>query len=214
MTEIENCPFCGSNALEIWHRLNGTQSVTCEECDTIGPRADLGSKAITAWNTRTDDKHLGQLKNLLAIIHRDGGHYVAEHGLEKATEDAINKVANLIHERQVDIVLLKRAYSLGYDSGRANNNSLSHCWERDKDFFDCIPSDGWISVGDRLPESIGSYLIHHKDKQLDMIAWAFYTSKNKWAGNNEFYKNVTHWMPLPDPPDTGKEQNGYNKHKT
>ena len=54
MTEIKNCPFCGSDALEIWHRLNGTQSITCENCDTIGPRADLGSKAIKAWNTRAD----------------------------------------------------------------------------------------------------------------------------------------------------------------
>lgn len=29
------------------------------------------------------------LQNLLAVIHGDGGHYAAEHGLEKATEDAI-----------------------------------------------------------------------------------------------------------------------------
>jgi len=32
------------------------------------------------------------LMNLLAVIHRDGGHYVEEHGLEKAVEDAINVV--------------------------------------------------------------------------------------------------------------------------
>jgi len=28
------------------------------------------------------------LLNLLAVIHGDGGHYVARHGLEKAVEDA------------------------------------------------------------------------------------------------------------------------------
>jgi hypothetical protein len=28
------------------------------------------------------------LRNLLAVIHRDGGHYAAKHGLEKAGEDA------------------------------------------------------------------------------------------------------------------------------
>lgn len=28
------------------------------------------------------------LRNLLAIIHRDGGHYAAEHGIKKAVEDA------------------------------------------------------------------------------------------------------------------------------
>lgn len=32
------------------------------------------------------------LRNLLAIIHRDGGHYAAEHGLEKATQDAMSIV--------------------------------------------------------------------------------------------------------------------------
>jgi len=34
------------------------------------------------------------LQNLLAVIHRDGGHYVAEHGLEKASADAEKIVAN------------------------------------------------------------------------------------------------------------------------
>lgn len=29
------------------------------------------------------------LRSLLAVIHRDGGHYAYEHGLEKATADAM-----------------------------------------------------------------------------------------------------------------------------
>ena len=36
------------------------------------------------------------LRNLLAIIHRDGGHYTSEHGLEKATEDAIIIISGYI----------------------------------------------------------------------------------------------------------------------
>lgn len=35
------------------------------------------------------------LKALLARIHRDGGHYLAEHGLEKAVHDADEIVAEL-----------------------------------------------------------------------------------------------------------------------
>ena len=35
---------------------------------------------------QTPEHHL---RNLLAIIHHDGGHYADEHGLEKATENAI-----------------------------------------------------------------------------------------------------------------------------
>ena len=33
-----------------------------------------------------DFKH--ELLELLCVIHRDGGHYIAEHGLAKAIEDA------------------------------------------------------------------------------------------------------------------------------
>lgn len=33
--------------------------------------------------------------NLLAIVHRDGGHYVDEHGTVKATDDAINIINDL-----------------------------------------------------------------------------------------------------------------------
>ena len=42
-------------------------------------------------------EHKRHLLNLLAIIHRDGGHYVAEHGLDKAVQDAMEIVAKLIH---------------------------------------------------------------------------------------------------------------------
>lgn len=36
--------------------------------------------------------HENLLGNLLAIIHRDGGHYIDDNGWEKAVEDAIQKV--------------------------------------------------------------------------------------------------------------------------
>ncbi len=39
------------------------------------------------------NRHLG---DLLAVIHRDGGNYQAEHGTAKAVEDAIEKVAHLL----------------------------------------------------------------------------------------------------------------------
>jgi len=36
------------------------------------------------------------LRNLLAVIHRDGGQYVEEHGLEQAVKDAEKIVAEKI----------------------------------------------------------------------------------------------------------------------
>ena len=57
--------------------------------DGLGPNAQDDAR----------DPHLGgssyeasMLRNLLALIHRDGGHYVEEHGLDKALEDADSRV--------------------------------------------------------------------------------------------------------------------------
>lgn len=37
------------------------------------------------------------LCRLLAVIHRDGGHYLVGHGMEKAVDDALTKSADRIH---------------------------------------------------------------------------------------------------------------------
>lgn len=43
-----------------------------------------------------DPDYKQMLLNLLARIHRDGGHYTMKHGLEKSVEDAHKVVANLV----------------------------------------------------------------------------------------------------------------------
>ena len=48
----------------------------------------------------TDYQMLG---DLLAIIHRDGGDYKAQHGTQKAVEDAITVVSDL--RQQLDVAL-------------------------------------------------------------------------------------------------------------
>ena len=97
MTELIPCPFCNDKHIRFCRTMDLDGNISyqglCLHCGATAGHPRLTKEtAITAWNTRTDDKHLTQLRNLLAIIHRDGGHYVAEHGLEKATEDAIKKV--------------------------------------------------------------------------------------------------------------------------
>lgn len=48
----------------------------------------------------------GALGNLLAVIHRDGGQYLAEHGVEKACADAEAEVAKWIMlESSVDALI-------------------------------------------------------------------------------------------------------------
>ena len=94
------CPFCGSENIVMDCNSYGDVEdhfALCNNLDCIaeGPTRPTEEAAITAWNTRTDAKHLSQLMDLLAIIHRDGGHYVAEHGLEKAQQDAIKIIYEL-----------------------------------------------------------------------------------------------------------------------
>lgn len=40
------------------------------------------------------------LRNLLARIHRDGGHYTAAHGIDKAVKDADLLVTNLVYKNE------------------------------------------------------------------------------------------------------------------
>jgi uncharacterized coiled-coil DUF342 family protein len=53
-------------------------------------------QAISDAQTLEQEAH--QLYNVLAVIHRDGGHYAHEHGAIKASEDAINEVIRLRSE--------------------------------------------------------------------------------------------------------------------
>ena len=42
-----------------------------------------------------------EVRNLLALIHRDGGHYTADHGIDKSLEDACQIVSNSIPRASV-----------------------------------------------------------------------------------------------------------------
>jgi len=42
----------------------------------------------------TETRTARHLENLLAVIHRDGGHYVGRHGLDKAVADATEIIIN------------------------------------------------------------------------------------------------------------------------
>ena len=59
-----------------------------------------------------------------------------------------------------------------------------------------VSSSKWISVKDRLPEPFTVVLVYDNDKT---VAVAYMTRHKEWVGiviRNE----VTHWMPLPQPP--------------
>lgn len=61
--------------------------------------------------------------------------------------------------------------------------------------------DEWISVKDRLPDAEGRYIVYATiSKAYNVI---YYGCLN-WTGNAwdcSFGANITHWMPLPEPPE-------------
>jgi hypothetical protein len=70
----------------------------------------------------------------------------------------------------------------------------------------------WISVKDRLPVTFDEVLVH-SDNCFTSIAWRE-TEKRKngivgWHWNSYFKSlgHVTHWMPLPEPPEVTPWQN-------
>ena len=60
---------------------------------------------------------------------------------------------------------------------------------------------GWISVKDRLPETSGYYLVctYTAFYRTQCISKVFFDGK-LWGSIRKRYANITHWMPLPEPP--------------
>lgn len=64
----------------------------------------------------------------------------------------------------------------------------------------------WIPCSERMPDMPGDYLVCTKNE--------YYGTKNVskryfnggcWSGR---WTNITHWMPLPEPPEEGDDGNG------
>lgn len=60
---------------------------------------------------------------------------------------------------------------------------------------------GWISVEDRLPPTRGYYLVctYTAYYRTQCISKVFFDGK-LWGSVRKRYTNITHWMPLPEPP--------------
>ena len=69
----------------------------CNDCAGMSKQvSDLKAQLILEKNRRDIGKH--ELKNLLAIIHRDGGHHTAKVGIVQSVEDAHLVWAELMSE--------------------------------------------------------------------------------------------------------------------
>lgn len=75
-----------AKAVEQFAELWGSGSFDCGPQDYEFMASEILAKFRSGAAQEVSPEHI--LRNLLAVIHRDGGHYATEHGLEKAGEDA------------------------------------------------------------------------------------------------------------------------------
>ena len=64
---------------------------------------------------------------------------------------------------------------------------------------------GWISVKDRLPESGKRCLVYAAQGIERHISIASFGRHFHLSGRRAYWR-VTHWMPLPEPPEEGKRE--------
>ena len=70
-------------------------------------------------------------------------------------------------------------------------------------------NNGWISVKDRLPDDEKRYLICGLHGRIDIayyqpIGDKFSNHEPFWQGSNCRFTVVTHWQPLPEPPESAE----------
>ena len=90
----------------------------------------------------------------------------------------------------------EREYQLGW------NDALESIAEN-APTIDAVPGR-WISVNDRLPEPFETVLVQMPlENPLPTVGWGFIKGDGEWYCNhfNRDKDEVTHWMPLPEPPE-------------
>ena len=62
---------------------------------------------------------------------------------------------------------------------------------------------GWISVKDRLPNDTKTKIVFHSRG----VSFAYFSGMFWWSniGKRHSLDTITHWMPLPEPPEEDKE---------
>ena len=93
--------------------------------------------------------------------------------------------------------LREKLIALNYHTGAENMNEAC---VRAVDYAPTI--GGWISVKERMPEDYVNVLIAMTDVAGTFVAVAW-RENNGWNDGEGGWpdENVTHWMPLPEPPE-------------
>jgi len=78
------------------------------------------------------------------------------------------------------------------------------------DAIEVLSKPQWIPVTERLPDHLTSVIVHRKDGGI--FIWEYFDTSPTdecWIDDSmnvySFY-DVTHWMPLPEPPKEAEEE--------
>lgn len=70
--------------------------------------------------------------------------------------------------------------------------------------------NNWISVEDRWPDTAGDYIVYGRftrDCPKGVDVGSFYKKRRRFYNRGIITKDVTHWMPLPEPPNQPQDAN-------
>ena len=89
---------------------------------------------------------------------------------------------------------IDRGRETAYLWGKQNSESSDVALYRHAQPAPAVPGK-WIPVSERMPENDGAYLCWD-NRYVTTYAFIF----GAWQANQFVAKNITHWMPLPNPP--------------
>lgn len=81
----------------------------------------------------------------------------------------------------------------------------------DECFEFCQQQPCWISVEDELPKTLTEVLMVSSGSTDILYGYRSKTGKNRWYcyNDDDYWHNITHWMPLPEPPVVSKMENAH-----
>lgn len=72
----------------------------------------------------------------------------------------------------------------------------------------------WISVDERLPDTNEKVLVCYSNGSMDVAKYIRADGYAFWFEEATFFRNITHWMPLPEAPKGGKAEEEPKKYFT